>query len=254
MNQLTIFCLVLGLISWYYFNKFQESEKEYNKLYKRFEQIYIENQKVKNRIKDLQSYKNDVSKTFKILDNELLLINDHLKKQNESTQSTQQRQPRQQQQQQEQPSIFRSLASMTMRNIGSLPINTSVWQLPIQNASLPIPNIPNENISLLTPELLTSLFNMNSEVVNSNFDDSTNQDTRENTDTVQTQENNDTIQNLEESIKQDILVEDSSLKMQAKNTQEKDFSKEKEIDNQLNRQFEHIDSNNYDRYLMKNEE
>ena len=130
----------------------------------------------------------------------------------------------------------------------------SVWQLPIQNASLPIPNIPNENISLLTPELLTSLFNMNSEVVNSNFDDSTNQDTRENTDTVQTQENNDTIQNLEESIKQDILVEDSSLKMQAKNTQEKDFSKEKEIDNQLNRQFEHIDSNNYDRYLMKNEE
>ena len=36
---------------------------------------------MKSRIKDLQSYKNDVSKTFKILDNELLLINDHLKRQ-----------------------------------------------------------------------------------------------------------------------------------------------------------------------------
>ena len=28
MNQLTIFCLVLGVVSWYYFNKFQDSEKE----------------------------------------------------------------------------------------------------------------------------------------------------------------------------------------------------------------------------------
>lgn len=126
MNQLTIFCLILGLISWYYFNKFQDSEKEYNKLYKRFEHVYMENQKVKSRIKDLQSYKNDVSKTFKILDNELVLINDHLKKQNEAPINERQRQ---------QQSILRPYY---MRN-----------------------NIPSNNVSLLTPDLLTSLFNMN---------------------------------------------------------------------------------------------
>ena len=129
MNQLTIFCLVLGVVSWYYFNKFQDSEKEYNKLYKRFEQVYIENQKVKSRIKDLQSYKNDVSKTFKILDNELVMINDHLKKQNENVTPERQRPPL--------PPRPPAARSFYMRNI------------------------PNDNVSLLTPDLLTSLFNMN---------------------------------------------------------------------------------------------
>jgi len=129
MNQLTIFCLVLGVVSWYYFNKFQDSEKEYNKLYKRFEQVYIENQKVKSRIKDLQSYKNDVSKTFKILDNELVMINDHLKKQNENVIHERQRPP--------------------------LPLR------PPAARSFYMRNIPNDNVSLLTPDLLTSLFNMN---------------------------------------------------------------------------------------------
>ena len=129
MNQLTIFCLVLGIVSWYYFNKFQDSEKEYNKLYKRFEQVYIENQKVKSRIKDLQSYKNDVSKTFKILDNELVMINDHLKKQNENVTPERQRPPL--------PPRPPAARSFYMRNI------------------------PNDSVSLLTPDLLTSLFNMN---------------------------------------------------------------------------------------------
>ncbi len=127
MNQLTIFCLVLGIVSWYYFNKFQDSEKEYTKLYKRFEQVYIENQKVKSRIKDLKSYKNDVSKTFKILDNELVMINDHLKKQNVTPER--QRPPL--------PPRPPAARSVYMRNI------------------------PNDNVSLLTPDLLTSLFNMN---------------------------------------------------------------------------------------------
>ena len=35
-------------------------------------------------LNSIQYYKNDVSKTFKILDNELVMINDHLKKQNEN--------------------------------------------------------------------------------------------------------------------------------------------------------------------------
>ena len=75
-----VICIILGLVSWYYFNKFQESEKEYSYLHRRFESVYIENQKMKTRLDDLQNYKNDVSKTFKILDKELEMINDHLQK------------------------------------------------------------------------------------------------------------------------------------------------------------------------------
>jgi septal ring factor EnvC (AmiA/AmiB activator) len=131
MNQLTIFCLILGLISWYYFNKFQDSEKEYNKLHKRFEQVYMENQGFKSRIKDLQSYKNDVSKTFKILDNELVMINDHLKRQNENE------------------------SGASARQRPPLPPRPQVAR------SFYMRNIPNNNVSLLTPDLLTSLFNMN---------------------------------------------------------------------------------------------
>ena len=234
MNQLTIFCLVLGLISWYYFNKFQESEKEYGKLYKRFEQIYIENQKVKNRIKDLQSYKNDVSKTFKILDNELVLINDHLKKQNET--------PRQQRQ--TRPSIFGSLASMT-----TLPMMNPLVQQGTLNAerterfgqgtlnaerterfgqgTLPnirVPIIPNNNISLLTPELLTSLFNMNTEVPEPVLEEPVLEEPKK-----------------EESIIQEEVYEDEKFN--------------KEIDKQLKQQLERVNTlvdlrGNYDKYLI----
>jgi hypothetical protein len=66
----------------YYYNKFQDSEMEYLSLHKKFDQVYTENQKIKTRLKDLQYYKNDVSKTFKILDKELEQISDHINKQN----------------------------------------------------------------------------------------------------------------------------------------------------------------------------
>ena len=143
-NQLSIIiCVVFGIISWYYFNKFRESENEYTKLHNKFEQSYTENQKMKSRIKDLQSYKNDVSKTFKILDNELLLINDHLKRQS-NLQSTPM----------SSMSPMSPMSSMSPMNIGLSRIS-SFTSLPSSN-----------NVSLLTPELLTSLFNMNSESQN----------------------------------------------------------------------------------------
>jgi predicted nuclease with TOPRIM domain len=138
----TIICVIFGVVSWYYFNKFMESEREYLRLHKNYDELHIENRKMKSRIKDLQSYKNDVSKTFKILDNELVLINDHLKR--NSQQNIQESQT-------------------------NFPMNSSM------NSSIPIARIPlarvasftslpqNNNISLLTPELLTSLFNMNTE-------------------------------------------------------------------------------------------
>jgi hypothetical protein len=140
----TIICVIFGVVSWYYFNKFMESEREYSRLHKSYDELHIENKKMKSRVKDLQSYKNDVSKTFKILDNELVLINDHLKRNSQQ-----------------------NIQAQT-----NFPMNSSI------TSSIPIGRIPlarvasftslpqNNNISLLTPELLTSLFNMNTEEIN----------------------------------------------------------------------------------------
>lgn len=106
-----IICVLFCFVIWFYFVKHQESDKQYSNLHNEYMNLCNENQKLKTRLKDLQSYKNDVSKTFKILDNELLLINDRL--QNRES-----------------------------------------------NLNTPQPN----PISVLTPELLTSLFNnMNQE-------------------------------------------------------------------------------------------
>ena len=82
LSNSTIICVILGLMVFYYYNKFQDSEMEYLSLHKKFDQVYTENQKIKTRLKDLQYYKNDVSKTFKILDKELEQISDHINKQN----------------------------------------------------------------------------------------------------------------------------------------------------------------------------
>lgn len=141
-NQISttiIMCIIFGLFSFYYFNKFQESEKEYTRLHKKFDEMYIENQKMKSRIKDLQSYKDDVSKTMKILDNELVLINNHLQKQNVETaprnSSVRQRQSR-----------------------------MSPYLRMTRTAEFPRASYNSNNISLLSPELLSSLFNnMNQE-------------------------------------------------------------------------------------------
>lgn len=116
-----LMCIFFGIISFYYFNKYQESKSRYDNLHKSFEHYHTENRKMKSRIKDLESYKNDVSKTFQILDNELVLINDNLKR----------------------------------RNTNTGPLNYENFT----------PNIDGitQNVSLLTPQLLASLFNMNSE-------------------------------------------------------------------------------------------
>ena len=138
----TIIYVIFGVVSWYYFNKFMESEREYLRLHKNYDELHIENRKMKSRIKDLQSYKNDVSKTFKILDNELVLINNHLKRNS-------------QQNIQESQTNFPMNSSMT----SSIPIARIPLARVASFTSLP----QNNNISLLTPELLTSLFNMNTE-------------------------------------------------------------------------------------------
>lgn len=69
------------IVSFFYYTKCKEFEKEFLILNKKYDKAIIENDNYKLRIKDLQKYKNDVSKTFKILDNELTHINNHVEKQ-----------------------------------------------------------------------------------------------------------------------------------------------------------------------------
>jgi hypothetical protein len=163
-NQLsTIICVIFGVISWYYFNKFLESEREYSRLHSRFESLSTENQKMKSRIKDLQSYKNDVSKTFKILDNELVMINDHLKKHNQQEESF--NNPVQVPSSQPVFPNIRSTVHTQSIPGGQATIRTStipLTRMPLSRVSS-FTNIPGNSVSLLTPELLTSLFNMNTE-------------------------------------------------------------------------------------------
>lgn len=73
MDILILLCVFFGFIAFYYFNKFQESEKAYYSL-------HFENNSMKTRIEDLQLYQKDVSKTFKILDSELGKISDKINK------------------------------------------------------------------------------------------------------------------------------------------------------------------------------
>ena len=147
----TIICVIFGIISWYYFNKFLESEREYSKLHKRYDNLHIENQKMRTRVKDLQSYKTDVSKTFQILDNELIMINDHLQKRNDRGSNA----------------IRNAVSNVNVGQQQSIPFHTTIQtsRIPLTRissfASMPTTN----NVSLLTPELLTSLFNMNTEDV-----------------------------------------------------------------------------------------
>lgn len=159
ISNTMMLCLILGLIGWYYFTRLQDSEKEYNKLHKRFEQVCVENQKAKSRLKDLENYRDDVSKTFRILDNELLLINEHLQK-NETSRVQQRRRPFQTLFQSTVPLASTSVPSMS--NVAHVPVSVSNVALPNSNIQIPLTS----SVSLLTPELLNTLFNnMNSETV-----------------------------------------------------------------------------------------
>jgi cell division protein FtsB len=72
--------IVVSLVAFFIYNKFEQSERAYVKLHTEYLKVVRERDKTKRRVKDLQSYKDDISKTFKILDNELAMINDHIKR------------------------------------------------------------------------------------------------------------------------------------------------------------------------------
>ena len=87
MNNTTlIVCLAVAYVAFYYYNKFQESEREYIKLHSEHTNALREMQSAQARLHDLQTYKDDVSKTFEILDKELVTINEHIKNKDNSQQ------------------------------------------------------------------------------------------------------------------------------------------------------------------------
>jgi hypothetical protein len=126
-NFSLLIIIVLLTTSWYYYTKYKEYEKENHFLQNNVNKTNMENSNYRTRIKDLQKYKNDVSKTFKILDTELTNINNHVEKSN--THHFQ---------------------------LATNPINSSVNELTSQS-------IPGR-VNLLTPDMLNNLIdNMNQE-------------------------------------------------------------------------------------------
>lgn len=210
LSNSTIICVILGLMVFYYYNKFQDSEKEYLSLHKKFDQVYTENQKIKSRLKDLQYYKNDVSKTFKILDKELEQISDHINKQNPAlveNESLYQNQNREEIQMenvqahtlpsnvQGNPPIREPLRRNTINPMRTIrrtvttpigPIST-IYTLPIQQqggvdirqdilGQLGNHSFQRDSINpiVITPDILTSLFTMNTLPTNTSNDIFTN--------------------------------------------------------------------------------
>ena len=77
-TNLIIVC-ILAFLLWYYFIKAKENESKNLQISNEICQLYTENQKLKKKNNFLQEYKNDISKTFKILNNELVVINEKVK-------------------------------------------------------------------------------------------------------------------------------------------------------------------------------
>lgn len=86
MTQHLIIICITTILLWYYYIKSKEQDDKYLPVMMRQSELLHENAKLKQenkklklKLKYLENYKNDVSKTFKILDNELGLINEHIK-------------------------------------------------------------------------------------------------------------------------------------------------------------------------------
>lgn len=93
MAQHIIIICIISILLWYYYIKSKEQDDKYIPVMVRHSELMHENnmlkqenKKLKLRLKYLENYKQDVSKTFKILDSELGLINEHLNKKSQEIQ------------------------------------------------------------------------------------------------------------------------------------------------------------------------
>ena len=97
MAQHIIIICIVSILLWYYYIKSKEQDDKYIPVMVRHSELMQENsvlkqenKKLRMKLKYLENYKQDVSKTFKILDSELGLINEHiLKKKNQEVQDQQ---------------------------------------------------------------------------------------------------------------------------------------------------------------------
>ena len=130
--------IILLTIVWYLYTKYKEYEKKNYQLQSHFDKLTMENSNYRTRIKDLQKYKNDVSKTFKILDTELTNINNHVEKGN-------------------------SYFQMHGHN-NITPQNNNVNNIRLNQSGFDISSPNTNRINLLTPDMLNNLIeNMNQE-------------------------------------------------------------------------------------------
>jgi hypothetical protein len=110
-----IISCVISILLWFYFSGSLryldnlEQEKYNFKLHL----LTLENEKLKSKIKDLEKYQTDVSKTFKILDNELISITNQL---NGNVQNTQDIPNTQNTQNVQRNSIFSNLSNTNINN------------------------------------------------------------------------------------------------------------------------------------------
>ena len=82
IDILVVFCVIIGIIAFFYYKKFNEIKVVHNKLQNDYINTCNNNQILKNRLVDLLDYKNDISKTVKLLDKDIGSLNDKLEQTN----------------------------------------------------------------------------------------------------------------------------------------------------------------------------
>lgn len=116
-----ILLIVSICVSVWLFYKYKELQIKFKSVVSKNLSLKLDNNSMKTKMKYLETYKDDVSKTFKILDDELLLIKDNLTSRSQPPSQTQQR------------------------------LNNQTQNVPRQSV------IPHHRVSLLTPTVLNSL-------------------------------------------------------------------------------------------------
>lgn len=79
MYNSPLICILLGVVAFFYYDKYKRMSLKYKKLIKSHNELKLQQHAKDIKLKEMNLYKEDVSKTFKILDNELGLINNHLR-------------------------------------------------------------------------------------------------------------------------------------------------------------------------------
>lgn len=78
MSLHVVVCGIIAIVAWFYYTKFEQAQENYYSLYKKHVDLQNEHELLKARNEELQVYKNDVSRTFRLLDDEITMIHRHI--------------------------------------------------------------------------------------------------------------------------------------------------------------------------------